>query len=131
MRFPIEEFVGHYTLKILRMLTSCHIFKEIAKNYCDSLPLVYRNVGDDWVFIEGDLKEAVSVSNGLLTCTCGYLEKTGIPCCHLHKIIEETRDNVASYVHSRWKIVENRQEESKVCVKIKKGRPKRSRRNRI
>ena len=61
MKFPIEEYVGKYTLKILRQLISVNIFKEIVKNYCDSLPLVYRNVGDDWKFTEGDQDETVSV----------------------------------------------------------------------
>jgi len=56
MKFPIEEYVGHYTLKILRQLISVNIFKEIVKNYCDSLSIMYRNVGDDWIFTEGDQK---------------------------------------------------------------------------
>ena len=104
MKFPIEDYVGNYTLKILRQLISVNVFKEIVKNYCDSLPMMYRNVRDDWIFTDGDHKETVSISNGLLSCSCHYLEKTGLPCSHLHKIIEETRDNIINYIHERWKI---------------------------
>ena len=82
MKFPIEEFVGNYTLRILCQVLNANIFKEVAQNYCESLPLMYRNV-----VTEGEDKYAVSVENGMLACTCLYREKSGIPCCHLHKII--------------------------------------------
>lgn len=59
---------------------------------------------DDWIFKERDYVDKVWVEGEYLKCTCGYKEKTGIPCCHLHKIINITRDNLLNYIHERWKV---------------------------
>lgn len=132
-KFPIEDFVGRFTLKLLRFSTSSVIFSEIARNYCDSLPLGYLNHGDDWHFKEGELLEKVSVEGARLVCTCGYIEKAGIPCSHLHKVIELTRDDVLTYIHERWKITkgadEDKTENLSFKIKARLGRPKNSRKN--
>ena len=60
-----------------------------------------------------------------IVCACGYVEKCGIPCSHLIKIIIETREDVQNYIHERWKVSLKK---TKSIYKIPKGRPRDSRR---
>lgn len=62
------------------------------------------NAGDDWIFNDGTFKHTVWVEDRKLKCSCLYLKKTGIPCSHLHKIIDLTRDDILTYIHDRWKV---------------------------
>lgn len=127
--FPIEEFLDNFNIKALRFSTCDIIFKEIVKNYCASLPLMYLNEGDSWVFREGEHMEKVWIEGNKLTCSCKYREKSGIPCCHLHKIIDISRDNVHDYIHNRWKMTIKTDEQKPNKIQVSKGRPKNSRKN--
>ena len=129
MAFPIEEYLEDYSIKLLRFSTCEVIFKEILKNYCNSLNQFFLNEGDRWVFKEGEQTEKVSVEGDKLICSCQYLEKTGIPCAHLHKIIRLTRDNVQDYIVERWRVSPGNEEKGTYKIFVKKGRPKLSRKN--
>jgi hypothetical protein len=69
----------------------------------------------------------VGIKDERLFCACDYLEKSGIPCAHILRLIFDLHEDILNYVNPRWK-VEKTPSVSKYV--IKRGRPRFSRRNR-
>jgi hypothetical protein len=55
-----------------------------------------------------------------MACTCGYHEKTGIPCKHMIMICRQKKRSYIEVTHPRWRFDENR-----AILKVEKRRLKR------
>lgn len=95
----------------------------ILKNYIESLPMKSYEDRRIWVVDDYELE----IRDEKIYCVCGYLQKCGIPCSHMIKLIFEIHENILNYIHPRWKVQEKKKEAKYI---IKRGRPRFSRRHR-
>src|SRR5580698_7863838 len=96
---------------------------QIIKNYIESLPMNVNEEGTIWVVDEHEL----TIMDRRLTCACRYIDKCGIPCSHLVKLIVLLHEDILNYIHKRWQLQVIKDQNK---YTIKKGRPRNSRRNR-
>ncbi len=73
-------------------------FECFLKNYIESLPMKYFEEGDLWVVNDHE----IGIRESKLSCACGHLEKTGIPCSHSIKLIVDLKEDCLNYIHKRW-----------------------------
>jgi hypothetical protein len=93
-----EDIFKWNQLKHIRHIVCENIYKRFLENYIQSLSLKFIEEGDIWVVDDHE----VAIRNEKLFCACGFLEKCGIPCTHLIKLIVELREDPSQYIHKRW-----------------------------
>jgi hypothetical protein len=69
----------------------------------------------------------IGIARERLSCACGYLEKTGIPCSHSIKLIVDLKEDCLNYIHKRWHLKIAKEAEK---YQTHRGRSKKTRRNR-
>ncbi len=105
VRFPLGRYRKNYNLKLLRPAVCREVLKRVRYSYVQSLKWVSKNdVETKWKVADKDRAEFVFIRSERLVCTCSYLEKTGLPCCHLICVIRDIHEDILTYVDQRWKI---------------------------
>ena len=150
-KHEFEKIYDAPYLRFLRLETCSRVFHKILKQLVKSLELnlvetkEMKNGGKMYVLTipyENENKARYItvdffLQSNTLVCECGYMEKTGIACSHIIKVLVCTKRPFLDHaIQPQWKISEDdlfylvtEREVNKQQKSMRPGPPKRSRRN--
>ena len=106
--YQIESMFSDHDLRLCRYLLAKRPMSEFLKQYVESLSLKEPIVNEDLVQFHEEGNNYNCRNGEEMECSCGYHEKTGIPCKHIIWVCRTFNISYMKGVHPRWQFNKDR-----------------------